>query len=97
MPGFDRGCFTIVKIIQFKGWTSLQQTSTILIYAMVGLVRSLSPCQLPFGYRRILKSIATLRAGAAVIGSGNIDFMIEERTDEKSASYPTPLTGWPPT
>ena len=32
-------------------------------------------------YRRILKSIATLQAGTAVIGSGNLDFKIEEKKE----------------
>jgi PAS domain S-box-containing protein len=34
-------------------------------------------------YRRILKAIVTLRAGAAVIGSGNLDFVIEERKNDE--------------
>ena len=34
-------------------------------------------------FRRIMKSIDTLRAGAGVIGSGNLDFSIEiKRQDE---------------
>ena len=34
-------------------------------------------------YRRILKSIATLQAGTAVIGSGNLDFVIEEKKNDE--------------
>jgi PAS domain S-box-containing protein len=34
-------------------------------------------------YRGILKSIVTLRAGAAVIGSGNLDFVIEEKRNDE--------------
>ena len=34
-------------------------------------------------YRRILKSIATLQAGTAVIGSGNLDFTIEEKKNDE--------------
>jgi signal transduction histidine kinase/HAMP domain-containing protein len=33
--------------------------------------------------RRVLKSIARLQAGAAVIGSGNLDFIIEEKKDDE--------------
>ena len=34
-------------------------------------------------YRRILKSITTLQAGTAVIGSGNLDFIIEEKKNDE--------------
>ena len=34
-------------------------------------------------YRRILKSIVTLRDGTVVIGSGNLDFFIEETKNDE--------------
>jgi PAS domain S-box-containing protein len=34
-------------------------------------------------YRRILKSIETLRARTAIIGSGNLDFIIEEKENDE--------------
>jgi PAS domain S-box-containing protein len=34
-------------------------------------------------YRRILKSIRTLQAGTAVIGSGNLDFVIKEKKNDE--------------
>jgi len=61
----------------------LTGTRTVLMYVMVGLFGALLLASYMLTYRRILKSIATLQAGAAVIGSGNLDFIIEgKRNDE---------------
>ncbi len=61
----------------------LTRTRTLLMYVMVGLFGLFLIAGYMLTYRRILKSIGTLRAGAAVIGSGNLDFIIEEeRNDE---------------
>ena len=61
----------------------LTNTRTMLIYFMVGLFGAFLFASYMLTYRNILKSITTLRAGAAVIGSGNLDFVMEEeRNDE---------------
>jgi PAS domain S-box-containing protein len=58
-------------------------TRTVLIYSTVGLFGVFLLASYRLTYRRILKSLATLRAGTAVIGSGNLDFkIVEERNDE---------------
>ena len=56
---------------------------TMLMYVMVGLFGVFLLVSYMLTYRRILKSIVTLRAGAAVIGSGNLDFVIEERKNDE--------------
>jgi PAS domain S-box-containing protein len=61
----------------------LTTTRTILIYIIAGLFGVFLLASYMFTYRRILKSIATLRAGTAVIGSGNLDFIIEEKENDE--------------
>jgi PAS domain S-box-containing protein len=61
----------------------LTEIRTMLMYVMVGLFGAFLLASYMLTYRGILKSIVTLRAGAAVIGSGNLDFVVEEmRNDE---------------
>ena len=59
----------------------LTETRTMLMYVMVGLFGAFLLASYMLTYRRILKSIVTLQAGAAVIGSGNLDFVIEEEEE----------------
>ena len=61
----------------------LTNTRTMLIYFMVGLFGAFLLANYMLTYRRILKSIVTLQARAAVIGSGNLDFVIEEKRDDE--------------
>ena len=61
----------------------LTDARTFLLYAMIGLFGVFLLASYLFTYQRILKSIAALRAGAAVIGSGNLDFTIEERKNDE--------------
>jgi len=61
----------------------LTNTRTMLIYFMVGLFGAFLLASYMLTYRRILKSIITLRAGAAVIGSGNLDFIIDEKENDE--------------
>ena len=61
----------------------LTETRTMLMYAMVGLFGAFLLASYMLTYRRILKSIMTLQAGAAVIGSGNLDFVIEEKRNDE--------------
>ena len=61
----------------------LTNTRSMLIYLMVGLFGAFLLVSYMLTYRRILKSIVTLHAGAAVIGSGNLDFKTEERENDE--------------
>jgi PAS domain S-box-containing protein len=61
----------------------LRETRTQLMYVMVGLFGALLLASYMLTYRRILKSIATLQAGTAVIGSGDLDFKIEEKKNDE--------------
>jgi len=61
----------------------LIETRTLLIYVMVGLFGAFLLTSYMLTYRRILKSIMTLQAGAAVIGSGNLDFITEEKRNDE--------------
>ena len=56
---------------------------TMLIYVMVGLFGVFLIVSYMQTYRRILKSIVTLRDGADVIGSGNLDFVIKETKNDE--------------
>ncbi|MBI5604222.1 MAG: PAS domain S-box protein [Deltaproteobacteria bacterium] len=61
----------------------LTDTRTLLIYIMVGLFGLFLLAGYLLTYQRILKSIAKLGAGAAVIGSGNLDFIFEEKKNDE--------------
>ena len=61
----------------------LTNTRTMLIYLMVGLFGAFLLASYMLTYRRILKSIETLRARTAIIGSGNLDFIIEEKENDE--------------
>jgi len=61
----------------------LTRTRTALMYLVVGLFGLFLLGGYMLTYRRILKSIGTLRDGTAVIGSGNLDFMIEEEKNDE--------------
>ena len=56
---------------------------TMLIYVLVGLFGVFLIVSYMQTYRRILKSIVTLRDGTVVIGSGNLDFFIEETKNDE--------------
>jgi PAS domain S-box-containing protein len=66
-----------------KQMDKITETRTILMYVMVGLFGALLLVSYLLTYRHILKSLATLQAGAAVIGSGNLDYIIEERRNNE--------------
>jgi PAS domain S-box-containing protein len=61
----------------------LTETRTVLIYFMVGLFGAFLLASYMLTYRRILKSIMTLQARTAVIGSGNLDFVIEKKRNDE--------------
>lgn len=58
-------------------------TRARLMYLMVGLFGLFLFVSYRLTYRRILRSIATLQAGTAVIGSGNLGFFIEEKRNDE--------------
>ena len=61
----------------------LRQMRTVVMFVMIGVFGAFLLSSYIQTFRRTLKSIATLQAGTAVIGSGNLDFVIEEeRNDE---------------
>lgn len=61
----------------------LQQLNIILVVVLVGVFGAYFLINYLLVYRRILNSIADLQAGTKIIGSGNLDFAIEEtRKDE---------------
>ena len=55
----------------------------MLMYVMVGLFGVFLLASYRLTYRRILKSLARLQAGTAVIGSGNLDFVMKEKTNDE--------------
>ncbi|MFH0768236.1 MAG: ATP-binding protein [Chloroflexota bacterium] len=57
----------------------LQRTNTIVITALIGTLLAYILINYVVTQRRVLKGIAKLQTGAAVIGSGNLDYRIEER------------------
>ena len=81
-PGAGIGCFTFVTALTSTEGPA-NRTRTMLMYVMVGLFGAFLLASYMLTYRRILKSIVTLQAGAAVIGSGNLDFAIEEKRNDE--------------
>src|SRR4030042_2621313 len=61
----------------------LTNIRSMLMYVMLGLFGVFLLASYMLTYRRILKSIVTLRAGTAVIGSGNLDVIIEEKKNDE--------------
>jgi PAS domain S-box-containing protein len=61
----------------------LVEIRTMLMYVMIGLFGVFLLVSYRLTYSRILKSLAKLRAGAAVIGSGNLDFTVAERENDE--------------
>ena len=61
----------------------LTDLRTILMYVLVGLFGVFLLASYLLTYRRILRSMAKLQAGAAIIGSGNLNFSVEDgKSDE---------------
>jgi signal transduction histidine kinase len=61
----------------------LTNIRTMLIYIMVGLFGVFLLASYMLTYQRILKSLTKLQAGTAIIGSGNLDFIIEEKKNDE--------------
>jgi PAS domain S-box-containing protein len=60
-----------------------ERDNTIIILTMIGVFGAYFLTNFLIVQRRTLKSIARLQAGTAVIGSGNLDFMIEEKKNDE--------------
>jgi PAS domain S-box-containing protein len=61
----------------------LRERRAALTYIMVCLFGLFLLASYRLTYRRILKSIATLQAGTAVVGSGDLDFTIGEKKNDE--------------
>jgi len=75
MPPVYRGCC-------IKRWTGSGKLGSVLRFND-RLVRALLLSGYMLTYRRILRSMATLMAGAEVIGSGRLDFRIDEKKNDE--------------
>jgi signal transduction histidine kinase/HAMP domain-containing protein len=61
----------------------ITKTRSMLMYVMAGFFGLFLLASYLLTYRRILKSMSTLQAGAVIIGSGNLDFKIEEKKHDE--------------
>jgi C4-dicarboxylate-specific signal transduction histidine kinase len=61
----------------------LQRTNSFVIMVLIGVFVAYFLVNYWLIQRRMLKSIARLQAGTAVIGSGNLDFRIEEKSNDE--------------
>jgi signal transduction histidine kinase len=57
--------------------------NTILIFSLIGTFMAFLFINYMIIYRRTLKSISALQAGTRIIGSGNLDYSIEEQKDNE--------------
>jgi len=62
---------------------SLQQANAIAVFALVGITVAYFLLNYFTTQRRTLRGMASLQAGAAVIGSGNLDYRIQERRNDE--------------
>ena len=60
-----------------------KQRNIFLIFALMGAFVAFLLSNYIFFYRGTLKSIANLQAGTVVIGSGNLDILMEEKRDDE--------------
>jgi PAS domain S-box-containing protein len=61
----------------------LQRTNTIVVIGLVGVFLAYFLVNYLMTQRRALKGLAKLQAGAAVIGSGNLDYKIEDKGNDE--------------
>ena len=61
----------------------LERSNVLVLYAVIGLFGAYFVATYFLIQRRMLKSIAALKAGAAFIGSGNLDFKVKEKTKDE--------------
>ncbi|MCX6690409.1 MAG: HAMP domain-containing protein, partial [Methanoregula sp.] len=63
--------------------SGLQQVRLLLIFTLMGAYIAMLLTAYFFLYRRTLKSITGLQEGARIIGTGNLDFTIEENGEDE--------------
>ncbi|MHB9026504.1 MAG: ATP-binding protein [Armatimonadota bacterium] len=61
----------------------LKQTNMMVLFAMIGVFGAYFLINYLLIQRRILTSIAALQAGTTVIGSGNLEYVIEEKRQDE--------------
>jgi signal transduction histidine kinase len=61
----------------------LQRTSILVVAALIGVFVAFLLVTFSLFQRRTLQSIAKLQAGATVIGSGNLDYRVEEKKNDE--------------
>jgi PAS domain S-box-containing protein len=61
----------------------LQRTSILIIAALIGIFVAFLLVTFSVFQQRTLRSISKLQAGAAVIGSGNLDYRVEEKRKDE--------------
>jgi PAS domain S-box-containing protein len=69
--------------LMYQQRDQLRKTRAIFLYGMVGLFGVFLLASYVLTYRHILGSIVALRDGAAAIGSGDLDFVIEEKGNDE--------------
>ncbi len=63
--------------------TRLQRTNVVVVVALIAVFVAYFIMNYLVTQRRALRGLARLQAGAAVIGSGNLDFRIEEKGNDE--------------
>ncbi|RJQ62471.1 MAG: response regulator [Desulfobacteraceae bacterium] len=61
----------------------LRQTRDILIFSLILVFSAFLLSNFILTYRRILKSLSVLQAGTKIIGSGNLDYLLDERKKDE--------------
>ncbi len=61
----------------------LRQANSIIIFSMISIFVTYFVANYLITQRRVLRGVANLQAGTAVIGSGNLDFKIEEKKNDE--------------
>jgi PAS domain S-box-containing protein len=77
---FDAGRLSNLLRIQAE---DLRQTRILLIFALAGVFVTLLFTTYGLYYRRTLGAIASLQEGARIVGSGNLEYIIEEKGDDE--------------
>ncbi len=61
----------------------LRRANSIIIFSMISIFVTYFVANYLITQRRVLRGVANLQAGTAVIGSGNLDFKIEEKKNDE--------------
>jgi PAS domain S-box-containing protein len=77
---FDASQFSHVIHIESE---QLQQNNTVLTFALLLILLSVLLFNFAFTSRRILRSLSNLQEGTQIIGSGNLDYAIDESSRDE--------------